>query len=290
MYWGPRLVAVLAIVGAAVVLPTTVASADPDCTMVQQPDGSIDYECTEGGDGGEPGDPGGGGTSEPTCSMLPPATFCQGTNSCYYDPHVIPYAPPKGPKPSPDATWEMLYCTTALGGYGTPVATWIDGNEPRPPTLGEQAQTAFGELNPVLGTLGANPKAHSLVTLPTWFWAEGLQGNLTGSSAFGLVAIAEPDHLEVTPGDGSALLQCEWVTTKSDTCSHAYERSSAVSGTTTVDGRRAYAATAEPVWTVSYELNGNPLNVPGAPTELRGPQMTSGVRVAEVQATVTGVS
>lgn len=38
-----------------------------------------------------------------------------------------------------------------------------------------------------------------------------------------------------------------------------------------------------------FELNGNPVNIPGAPTELRGPQMNAAVRVVESQALVTNV-
>jgi hypothetical protein len=166
---------------------------------------------------------------------------------------------------------------------------WVGGDEPQPPSLQEQAQTAFGQLNPALGTLSANPATTSLVSLPTWYWAQGLDGQLTGSSAFGLRAIADPDHLEVDPGDGSGALTCPWTTTESDTCSHVYDRASSVSGTTAVDGHKAYAVTAEPVWTVRFEMNGTPVNIPGAPTELRGPQMTKAERVAEVQALVNNV-
>ena len=87
------------------------------------------------------------------------------------------------------------------GGIGTQ-AVWMGGKNtpPPPPSLAEQAQTAFGKLTPAVGTLASNPRTMSLVTLPTWFWADGLQGDLTGSSAFGLVAIARPQSLQVTPG------------------------------------------------------------------------------------------
>jgi hypothetical protein len=282
--------AVLPMVVAALLLPVSPAAAEPDCHPVQQPDGSIGYECTEGGDDGQPGTPGGGsdggGTTQPTCDLRAPATFCLGERACWIKDNVVPFAPPKGPPPTKDADWHVQMCYPNGEGPPSGEAVW-DDEAPEPPTLAEQARTAFGQLNPALGTLGANPQAHSLVSLPTWFWADGLAGELTGSSAFGLVAIAQPDHLEVTPGDGSATLTCDWVTTKSDACSHSYTRSSAVAGTTEVDGRRAYAASAVPVWTVSYEMAGAPVNIPGAQLELVGPEMTTGVRVDEVQATVT---
>jgi len=283
-----RLVPVLAMVAAGLLLPAGPAAADKVCRPVQQPDGSIGYECTETGGTGQPGKPGGstGGPSEPTCDLRAPATFCVGEQACWIKDNVAPFAPPKSPPPSKDADWHVQMCYPPGEGPPSGEAVW-DEEAPEPPSLAEQARTAFGQLRPALGSLGANPKAHSLVSLPTWFWAEGLAGELTGSSAFGLVAIARPDHLEVTPGDGAGTLTCDWVTTKSDACSHSYTRSSAVAGTTEVDGRRAYAVTAVPVWTVSYEMGGTPVNIPGAQLELRGPQMTTGVRVDEVQATVT---
>jgi hypothetical protein len=252
-------------------------------------EGQLVYCQTDPGEPGEPGEPGDPGTGggEPTCDLAPPATFCMGSNACYMIEGKVPYRAPEGPRPSPEHTWMIRICNGEnLAQSFDPI--WVGPNDPQPPSLAEQAQTAFGQLDPGTGTLTVNPTTRSLVSLPTWFWADGLTGDaLTGSSAFGLVAIATPDHLEVDPGDGTGVVQCPWTTTKSDTCSHEYSRSSATRGTAAVDGHDAYAATGEPVWSVAFELRGNPVNIPGAPTELRGAPMDAGVWVAESQAVVT---
>jgi hypothetical protein len=219
---------------------------------------------------------------------MPPATFCMGSTPCYMIEGRVPYRAPAGRRPSPEHEWMIRICNGAnLAQSFDPI--WVGpGDEPQPPSLAEQAVTAFGNLNPGLGTLAVNPTTRSLVTLPTWFWADGLSGEeLTGSSAFGLVAIATPDHLEVDPGDGSGLVTCPWTTTQTEACSHGYERSSAGRGSTTVDGHDAYAASGVAVWDVVFELDGTPVNIPGAPTQLRSPQpMNTGVWVTEAQAIV----
>ena len=84
----------------------------------------------------------------------------------------------------------------------------------------------------------------------------------------------------------SATITCAWTTTRTDACSHAYERSSQTRGTALLRGHDAYAATGEAVWTVEFEMNGTPVNIPGAPTELRGQPMDAAVWVAESQAVV----
>lgn len=271
-----------------VVAPAAPAGAD-DCLVQDPVTGKITYVCEEPGQPGQPGDPGdeGGGGGGPSCELKPPGTFCVGMNSCYYKDNVVPFAPPQSPPPTPDAEWKVRICIGANLAESYE-AVWIGEDEPQPPSLAEQARTAIGELDLGTGSLTVNPTTRSLVSLPTWFWADGLSAdNLTGSSAFGLVAIATPDHLDIDPGDGSGAVQCPWTTTPSDTCSHAYDRSSATRGTASVDGHAAYAATGEPVWTLAFEMNGTPVNIPGVPTEITGAPMSAGVWVAESQAVVT---
>lgn len=280
-----RLVTALTCALAWMAFTPTPASAGDESCYEYGPTGELVYVCEDPGEPGEPGEPGdpGGGGAEPSCELVPPATFCMGETPCWYKAVVTPYAPPQSPKPSPDADWKVRLCLPGP----TAEAVWIDPGEPQPPTLAEQAETAFGQLAPGQATLAVNPTTRSLVTLPTWFWADGLTADtLTGSSAFGLVALATPDHLEVSPGDGSATITCAWTTTRTDACSHAYERSSQTRGTALLRGHDAYAATGEAVWTVEFEMNGTPVNIPGAPTELRGQPMDAAVWVAESQAVV----
>ncbi|RYU09472.1 hypothetical protein [Nocardioides iriomotensis] len=268
--------------------PTGPAQAD-DCLVLDPVTGQITYVCNgdEPGEPGGPGDEGGGGSNGPSCDLKPPGTFCVGPNSCYWRDSVVPFAPPKSPPPTPDAEWKVRVCIGANLAESFD-AIWIDPANPPTPPLIDQAWTAIGQLAPPVGELSVNPTTRSLVSLPTWFWADGLSGDdLTGSSAFGLVAIATPDYIEVDPGDGSGAVQCPWTTAQSDTCSHAYERSSATRGRASVDGHDAYAASGTPVWSLAFELNGNPINIPGAPPEFRGQTMDAGVWVAESQAVVT---
>jgi len=209
---------------------------------------------------------------------------------CFYKENVVPFAPPQSKPPKKDSDWRVRMCLALGVGAWMGEALWMDDNEPEPPSLQEQAQTAFGQLQVPGATLTVNPTTRTLVSLDTWFWAGGLSADeLTGSSAFGLVAIATPDHLELDPGDLSGDVPCDWVTERSDTCSYAYPISSEANGTTTVDGHGAYAASGQAVWEVNFEMNGNPVTIPGSPTELRGPPMNAAVRVNEVQSVVTDV-
>jgi hypothetical protein len=152
----------------------------------------------------------------------------------------------------------------------------------------DQSVEATGQIKMPSSVLSFNPTARTLVNLDTWFWAQGLDGGeLRGSSAFGLVAVATPARLEVTPGDGSAVLTCPWVTAKSDRCAYPYRRSSLGGSVRGQNGEPAYEATAQAFWTLRFELNNAPVLIPGAHSELAGPRMTIPVEVAEVQTIVT---
>jgi hypothetical protein len=180
------------------------------------------------------------------------------------------------------------------GGGQSSVANWVGtaqwvGQAKRPPPLVDQAREASGLIVLPTATLVFNPSKRTLVNVDTWFWAQGLNdGELRGTSAFGLVAVATPDRLEVTPGDGSSSFRCEWVTTKSDRCSYPYRHASVGGSGVGPSGRPAYQASARGSWALRFEVNGAPTLVPGAPTVLTGPRMTTAVVVDEVQTLVTG--
>jgi hypothetical protein len=235
-----------------------------------------------------------GGTSQPPCDVksASPATFCWGSSPCYIKDISTPYAPPATAPPTAGAEWQVRMCLTGAGSQPS-VADWVGtaqwvGQARKPPPLVDQAREASGLIVLPKGTLVFNPPTRTLVNVDTWFWAERLSGReLRGTSAFGLVAVATPGRLEVTPGDGSAPLSCEWVTTKSDTCSYPYRHSSVGGSVVGPDGRPAYQASARATWTLRFEVNGVPTEVPGAPTALPGPQMTTAVVVDEVQTLVT---
>jgi hypothetical protein len=154
--------------------------------------------------------------------------------------------------------------------------------------LVDQAREASGQIVLPTARLEFNPPRRTLVNFDTWFWAQGLTGRqLRGTSAFGLVAIATPGRLEVTPGDGSDQFSCVWVTAKSDRCAYAYRRSSVGGPLIGPNGGPAYRATGRATWTLRFEDNGTPVTIPDAPTKISGPEMTSAVEVAEVQTLVT---
>ncbi len=246
--------------------------------------------CTKDGPpGATPIDTPGEGSASPGCDLLSPATFCSGPFACYYTDNVVPYALPATPPPAPGAAWHVRLCLATGGQYAlwVPTPEWVR-HAPAPPTMVEQSQAAFGRLVVPPATLVFNPTKRTLVNLDTWFWAQGLTGQqVRGTSALGLVAVATPGQVQVTPGDGSAPFTCPWVTSRSERCAHVYRRSSVGGSVRGLDGEPAYQASGVATWSVRFELDGAPVQIPGAPTELTGPVMTSAVQVAEVQTVVT---
>lgn len=235
-----------------------------------------------------------GGKQQPPCDVksASPATFCWGSSPCYIKDVVSPYAPPATASPTPGAQWQVRMCL--MGGGQPSVAGWVGtaqwvGQARKPPPLVDQAREASGLIVLPTGALAVNPSGRTLVNVDTWFWAQGLSGGeLRGTSAFGLVAVATPGRLEVTPGDGSAPFRCGWVTARSDTCAYSYRHSSVGGKGVGRGGAPAYQASAKAIWTLRFEVNGAPVTVPGAPIELPGPTMTTAVVVDEVQTLVTG--
>lgn len=295
-----RILGTLFLLGGVLVATTTAAQADPVCHW--NPDGT--YVCTDGGGGGDDGDGddgGSGGGGEPTCQLWGQFTYCAGTKACRDIPWHPPYALPQGPKPSPDSEPAIRECDLgAPGVYGPyPIEIyWTDSGQVRPPSLYEQAMTAIGEIDLGIPELQTSPSGRTLVFIPVWYWLEGGgptgsggSGDRTGSSAFGLVATAVLDHLEVDPGDGSAALECPWVSSAEqaeDACSYAYERASD-DGSTTWNGQPAYLASVTAVWTLSFETNGTPVTIPNAPATLTSEASSAPVRVDEQGGVVTEV-
>ncbi|MGP3968160.1 hypothetical protein [Streptomyces sp. 6N223] len=269
------------------------AAAERDCgdgEYVEDGGGDVTICVTDPGgeSSGGSGGSGGGGSAEPTCDHLDAYTaanpghheyYCQGENACWEnDPPFGFEDTSKWPDPpSPDAgNYIFRWCEDANGNITYQDFTWE--NEVEEPPLEEQAETAFGELDAPSFTLAFNPPGEAVIYIETWLWADDApSGNLEGSSAFGLVAIAQPDHLEVDPGDGSDTITCSFATTKSDACAHTYER---------VSGDGGYPARARLVYDVSYEDNGAPVDIPGAPDTLNSQWQERAIPVTEVQSNV----
>ncbi len=288
---GRRLLATLALVLASVLVgwsgSAPVPASAEDCWQrVEVSPGVFTYvnTCQSG-----PSDPGGGdtggGPSDPTCELTGLADYCIGEAACWANvPSALdPATWPEETRPSPEAIYTYQSCSPdpdgSLSGW-----SWY---EPREISVADLARQAFGMLRTPAFEVGVNPPRQAIVGIETWFWAAtGEPGTVRGSSAMGVVAIAEPDRIEVDPGDGSGVLSCPWTTAESGDCSYTYARSSAGQplGPT---GLPAYAARMRLVYDVRFENNGVALTVPGVPGTLESPWQETAVPVAEVQAVVT---
>jgi len=258
----------LALLAAAVVFSAAPAGAAQRCWMeaVKDPRGAIVYvkRCETA----DPGRPGNGGSGQaPDCgieSYRPypgQELFCSGGLPCYMDDRVLP-----GPRPplAPGQEYKTLWCYPCPRCFGPPAPrTIVVGALPRP--LVVQAREAFGELRPPGAVVRHSPTGPAVVALETWFWLDGATfGVQTGSSAEGLVAVAEPAGTTWDPGDGSAAVQCggagvAWSpeADRSLACVHAYQASSP-----------GYQGAVTRHWAVHYENGGQQVAIPGAPTEL----------------------
>lgn len=288
-----RILGVLVVGFCSVLVGVGPASADKECHL--NPDGS--YQCTESDsdtDPGSPGDDGSGDEStpvEPTCELFGDYTYCIGEKACRNLDWHPPYKLPEGKKPSPDSEPMVRECRTR--GFIGPVAVeiyWSGGPEdvPQPPSLQQQSRTAIGELDLSMPALRTSPEGRTLVNFPTWFWLEDAAEEQTGSSAFGLVAIATVQELRIDPGDGSEAFSCPWVTSSRqarEKCTFGYTRAS-YDGAASWEGKPAHLASASAEWTLRFEMNGNPVTIPGAPATLEGPASTTPIRVDEVQTLV----
>jgi len=254
------------------------------------------YKCEESGSTqpGQPGTPDNAGNApaQPTCrlDMYPQATFCMGESACYTEDWFVPLKLPDGPKPQPDSMPMVRRCFPPYPQQGPPGMEiyWSDSGNPPTPPLAVQAQEAKGKLDLALPALSTSPVNRTVVTVPTWFWVTGAEATQTGSSAFGLVAIATIKSLNVTTGDGTTLT-CPWTTSAEQAatdCQHAYTQAS-YDGTATWEGRPAYAVSAYASWDIHFEMNGVRIAIPGEPGTINGPASTAVLRVDEVQTVVT---
>jgi len=274
-----HLVVALLTLIAVVALPAA-ASADPKCRKVEIAPGKFIYVCDEPEEPGTPGGPGPGGpTAPPPCDLEAPYDeFCEGTAACWGNNPAKVENPTElegVPKPSEDAYAAYKACRRADGSF---YSEWYWTTEPNPgPTPAEAAQQAFGELTTPAFTAAFNPDTRTLVNLETWWWAEGADAQeIVGTGALGVRAIGTPDRIEVDPGDGTGTFTCDFVTSESDACSHVYRRAS----------RPTYDARMRLVYSVRFERNGNPMDLPGLPTQLESPWQGTAVDVDEVQSIV----
>ncbi|MEN3356981.1 MAG: hypothetical protein V7637_963 [Mycobacteriales bacterium] len=272
--WVPTLLALAALVAAGatvtVVRPAPAAADDQYCwnEPVKGPDGTVVYErkCKTITPG-QPGDPGG---EDPrlACGIVPTpapvpgfgAYYCAGSEACAIKDNIVPLAPPTTPAP-PGQEWVAQACTFCNAGvcgpFGTPTLILTGGAQPRP--LIVQAQEALGRIVPPTAGIEHSPTTKAVVALDTWFWLDPATfGVQRGTSAEGLVAIATPAATEWDPGDGSGVITCTgagqpYTEGADGGCTHRY---------TAMSPR--YDGQVTRHWTVRYEVNGAPVDIPGA--------------------------
>lgn len=281
------------------IAPVVAADSDPPvCNPPAIPvsDGGTGYTCTIPGSGDDD-DNGGEGGGDPLCDINkgpnpyadknPSGNFCMGTKTCVNIDLFAPLALPDGEPPNEDSKARVLMCYATFGGMDIIRTFWTDDDEP---SLLEQAMTAVGNIDLGTGTIRISPNTRTLVNLDTWFWMTGRQQVVTGSSAFGLVAIATFRNMTVKTGDGSSK-NCGWTTTEAAakaSCFYEYRHSSR-NGTESVGGRPAYRVEVTAVYDLTFEIAGRPTAIQGAPTTLDAPAASAALRVDEVQSRVTKV-
>lgn len=282
--WRLLSVLVAAAFGFASIMFNIVPAAAEECSppsqlvQVKVSDNPLTYEwqCIPPDDPGDPGDPG------DSCELVDPFTYCQDGQWCYQSEWHPPWAMPDEPKPSEDAEAVIENCATPPSTFPTSYPVWDDDGEPPIPDPDEQARTAFGQLLAPAFDLAFSPGTGTYVGTETHFWVEGPgDEELVGTSAFTVVAIATPDHVEVDPGDGTGTMNCGWATSETADCVEVYLKTS-----NNPDGRVAFPARARLVYSVHFENSGVPFTPDGVPTTLESDWAGTPVPVGEVQVIV----
>jgi len=278
-----RIVAALVVASGPFVLGAPASAAGgsgTNCTETQVGD-EIIWNCESVDEGHEETGPGGGGPVEPPCDLRDGYDeLCIDEDACWMnDPAAVqdPEELRDTPKPSEDSYVVYVSC---IRPNGDTYDRWYWSDDVPTITIEDRIRAAMGSLR--LPTIEAtfNPPGRTLVNLPTWWWAEGAPtGEIRGTEALGMVGIAIPRGLSVTPGDGTASFSCPMVVTKSDVCSYQYRRAG------------SYTATMSIVYDVQFSMNGQIIDASQIPAELRSVTVddSTTVTVREVQTKVTRV-
>lgn len=249
---------------------------------------TADYStgCDDNGADGTADHSHGGGPSKPTCDLSkePYTEFCDGKVACWgNNPAANKEGTPgldAGEKPGDE--YHLAYKACADG-----TDKWYWTKDDEGPSVPDLARQAVGSLKFPAYDLVFNPPTRTIVNLPTWWWATGATTDeLIGTSAGPVRAIATPDHMEVDPGDGSAVMTCPFVVAKSDECSYTYKKASVNGSATAADGSKAYPARIRLVYDLVIENAGTPITVAGIPNVFTSPWQQTAVPVREIQSVV----
>ncbi|WP_062209323.1 hypothetical protein [Streptomyces sp. NBRC 109706] len=291
-----RLLVIAALLlGAVVTLGAREAAAD-DCDPPVWREtnggrGGTYSDCRDGqGEDGSDGSGGRGDNGAPSCDIslaggYGDSQWCENDYACWANIPSAAYPPEEWPadQPEENSVYIYKYCVNAAGEF---YDAW-DWHTPEGPSLQELAETAYGQLVIPEFDLTFNPPDEAIINLETWWWAAGAaDGEVRGTPAFTMVAIAEPNRMSVDPGDGGGTLTCPVVASRSDRCAYTYTRASVNGSAEAPDGSPAYPARAQLVYDVRFENNGAPIDLPGLPDSITTDWIGTPVPVTEIQATV----
>ena len=225
---------------------------------------------------GHVGEEGGTESGGPSCEIEAGDNACYNGESCLInDPSTISEeSVPEGalpPKPGDEYHHAFRLCNSGYVWY------WTKEGEA---SVEELALRAYGELKSPPFNPTFNPPTRTLVNLDTWWWADGAPARALSETAGSVTVEARPSHMEVDPGDGSGAFQCEFVTSKADTCTHTYRRASRDIG---------YQGRMRLVWNLTITDSDAPIDLAGLPTSFSSPWESVTVPVREVQSLVTDV-
>lgn len=280
------IVVLFGVASPALAAPTCTAHGDTDPNTPGLQYGCVEWSHDDGDDSG-PGGGGGGGTpAPPQCTFHGIwDDFCQGTRACYInDPAAIQDVEraredTPGLADQPEDADHLIFTSCQENEGAEEIRHYYWDNEIQTVTIVDRIRAARGAL--VLPTITAvfNPPTRTLVNLDTWWWAEGAPaGEIVGSPALGMRAIAAPRDMTVTAGGQT--ITCPLVTQRSDDCTMRFRRAG------------NYPATLTITYDIRFEMGGSVIDVPTGAADLATLTATSSttVPVLEVQSIVTDLS
>jgi hypothetical protein len=240
-------------------------------------------------DPGDDGGGGGGGGTGPICDLgeEPYVEFCLDDDMpCFADipsPIVVENWPMED-RPSPNHIFTWVYCDDPESDIEYIDADWI---RPYRDSLPDMFWDAYGQLQTPAFTLGFTPEGMSYVGAKTRFTLDGLgDGEIIGAEAGPLQATGTLSHVEIDPGDGTPVIDCD-PDLRSTACEHVYLTMSHDQIALDLEGRPSFTAQARLIYDVTFTIDGEEADqVPGVPNTLESPWNGTLVPVGEIQALV----
>lgn len=278
---------------AAPVTPADMQPRDQCVILVEVVPGVFDYfnYCENPGDDGggeDDGGGGGGGGGGPRCDLShePYTEFCLTDDMpCRADiPSTVPLDRwPMDQRPSPNHIYTFVECDDPDVEEPFSDHMWIRPYRDALPDLG---WAAYGQLQTPAFTLGFTPADMTYVGAETRFTLDGLgDGQIIGAQAGPLLATGTLSHVEIDPGDGTGVIECD-PDLRSTACEHVYLTMSHEQTTLDLRGRPAFPAQARLVYDVTFTVDGVEQSPPGVPATLESPWNGTLVPVGEIQALV----